>query len=71
MLPLAACQVQGLMFIAFNVIENEMKKTNRLQILLTLFTLATGAKAQTVLTEQQAIDLALKKVLCSMPPPCR
>jgi cobalt-zinc-cadmium efflux system outer membrane protein len=49
------------MFIAFNVIENEMKKTNRLQILLTLFTLATGAKAQTVLTEQQAIDLALKK----------
>ncbi len=38
-----------------------MKKTNRLQILLSLLMAATGANAQTTLTEQQAVDFALKK----------
>lgn len=42
-------------------IENEMKKINRLQILLWILIAATGAQAQTALTEQQAVELALRK----------
>lgn len=38
-----------------------MKKINRLHILLSLLVVATGANAQTALTEQQAVELALKK----------